>query len=196
MLNVILGSLKNSVQGLKGKEKKMKVEGLKSSMITTNDMKDNALFLSLELAEYVVSYCSKKEMYITNLALQKFLYYIQGYFYKFFQVAAVPDDFCKWPYGPVLPRVYYEFCRYGAAEIVIDSDMIDDSLCSFHAEKAHKRLINTVVDNCLKYKVFDLVGKTHQEAPWNNNRKMGSLISDDVMQEFFSLNNPLAIKYN
>lgn len=166
----------------------------KPVMINAHTKNTCALFSGLDLSRYIISYCAENEKQITNLALQKILYYIQGYFFKFYQIAAVSDDFCKWPYGPVIPSVYYEFCYSGANPIVIDADSVRENLHSIDIEKGYKRLISTVVDKCLDFdNVFDLVEQTHSESPWKNELKMGSFISDDAIQEFFLSNNPLSI---
>lgn len=50
---------------------------------------------------------------LSNMKLQKLLYYEQGYHLAYFDAPLFPDNFEAWLYGPVVPRVYDMFKSYG-----------------------------------------------------------------------------------
>ena len=54
------------------------------------------------------------ECQVTNLKLQKTLYYVQGYYLYRFGKPLFDDEIVNWAYGPVVPEAYFEFCSYGA----------------------------------------------------------------------------------
>ena len=80
---------------------------------------------ALEVAKYVVTKCKKDEYPISNLQLQKILYYIQHDFLKKNNKPLFDDDFEAWKFGPVVPSVYYEYSYLGALKIYEEYDDYD-----------------------------------------------------------------------
>lgn len=75
----------------------------------------------------IVSYCSNKKQPISNLKLQKILYYAWIDYYKRTGNALFLNDICAWQLGPVIPDVYYEFCSYAGTPIFESFDVSIDS---------------------------------------------------------------------
>ena len=65
------------------------------------------------MAGYTVSKCINDGLPISNLQLQKILYYIQKR-YLTDNKTAFDDDFEAWQFGPVIPLVYYKYSGFGA----------------------------------------------------------------------------------
>lgn len=84
------------------------------------------MYTATAVAKYVINRCNVRNSPITNLKLQKILYYIQGYFFKHLGEAAFDDNIESWRYGPVVPSVYYEYCSYVSNEIQANYDLDDD----------------------------------------------------------------------
>lgn len=140
------------------------------------------------LAYDVVSYANERHSRVTNLKLQKMMYYLQGYYAKQFEDALFEDEIVHWPYGPVVPTVYFEFCQFGAAEIQIAP--VDQPFADY--SKVEKQLLKRVVEACLEMPTSILVEKTHSETPW----KIASdrdIIPFDSIMEFFGKHDPLKI---
>lgn len=74
------------------------------------------MYQAIVLAKYIITKCVNDECPISNLQLQKILYYIQKYYVKHNNQAFV-DDIEAWQFGPVVPAVYYRFCGFGAMPI-------------------------------------------------------------------------------
>lgn len=140
------------------------------------------------LAYDVVSYANERRYKVTNLKLQKMMYYLQGYYAKQFEDALFEDEIVCWPYGPVVPMVYFEFCQFGASEIQIAP--VDQPF----AGRSHqeKRFLCQIVDACLKLPASVLVEKTHNESPWKMARER-EIIPFPSIKAFFSTNDPLEI---
>ena len=64
------------------------------------------------MAKYIISRCSELRNPVSNLKLQKMLYFIWIEFYKHTGRMLFLDDICAWQLGPAVPIVYYEFCQY------------------------------------------------------------------------------------
>ncbi len=50
---------------------------------------------------------------ISNLKLQKLLYYCQAYSYALMGKPMFAEDMEAWDYGPVVPSIYQEYKKYG-----------------------------------------------------------------------------------
>jgi len=92
------------------------------------------MYEAIDIANYTASKCLEDNFPITNLKLQKILYYIQESYLHNRNIAFL-DDIEAWQFGPVIPNVYYYFCGFGASPInmvnertkisKIDSDRFD-----------------------------------------------------------------------
>ena len=60
--------------------------------------------------------------YITNLKLQKLLYYAQAYFLAKKDTPLFEEDFLAWEHGPVIRKIYDKYKGNGANGIKYDSD--------------------------------------------------------------------------
>lgn len=63
------------------------------------------MYAALSIARYIIDKCTKERYPISNLQLQKILYYIQR---EFLQqgMKAFPEEIEAWQFGPVVPEVY------------------------------------------------------------------------------------------
>lgn len=81
------------------------------------------MYKALDLANYIVDKCIKDDAPITNLQLQRILYFVQKDFLKRGS-RAFSDDIEAWEFGPVVPNVYFYFCGFGATPISISRDSV------------------------------------------------------------------------
>ncbi len=61
---------------------------------------------ALEVAKYVITLCNDENQDISNLHLQKILYYLQKEVLQKFDDKLFVDDIQAWQFGPVIPKVY------------------------------------------------------------------------------------------
>lgn len=114
----------------------------------------------IELAKYIVSKCSNDHCPISNLQLQKILYYIQVKWLTKTGAPLFTNDICAWQFGPVVPEVYYLYNGYGASKILsqYDVDIPSDV----------KEVIDPIIDEKRDKKPWDLVEDTHRkDGPWD-----------------------------
>ncbi len=108
---------------------------------------------ALNLAKYIVTKCVKEDYPISNLQLQKILYYIQVWFLQNTRDVAFSDDIEAWQFGPVIPEVYYFFCGFGAMPISSTYDIKENI--------SHKNKIDNIVTTKRVLPPWDLVEETH-----------------------------------
>lgn len=118
----------------------------------------------MDVAKYVIDFCTRIDNPISNLQLQKILYYIQLNFYRNFHISCFEENlFEAWEYGPVVPAVYYSFNSYGATKICnIYNDV--NSLFDANEESFCKNIIMA----CISLDVWELVQRSHKKgSPWD-----------------------------
>lgn len=74
------------------------------------------MYSALNMAKYIIDKCTRDKYPISNLQLQKILYYIQKEFLQHGSMA-FPENIEAWQFGPVVPEVYRQYCGFGALPI-------------------------------------------------------------------------------
>lgn len=118
------------------------------------------------VANYVIAYGMKIGHPVSNLQLQKILYYIQVHFLKKKGIPFFKDKIEAWQFGPVIPSVYYQYAAFGSApitmfktqEINLGQEEKED-LEQIVREKAVLSLWEMLVDTHKKGKAWDLYYK-------------------------------------
>jgi uncharacterized phage-associated protein len=125
---------------------------------------------------------------ITPLAIQKALYYIQGFYYTFMNSFLFTEDCEAWVHGPVYREIYNRYSDYRFNPIESNCDF-DFSIFT----DAEKTVIDSVIQNFCCYSGKILERFTHSEMPWLKTR--GSLptnaysnriISKEAIGEYFT----------
>ncbi len=119
---------------------------------------------------------------ITNLKLQKLVYYAQGYHLALYGQPLFTESIKAWAHGPVVPSLWQEYRQYGSNPLPKPSK----SPPVFTHEE--RELLDSVSQSYGQYAAWRLREVTHEERPWVEayNRGGGSgTISHQVMAEFF-----------
>ena len=107
--------------------------------------------------EYLLSQCED----ITPLALQKALYYIQGFYYAFYKTFLFSEECEAWVHGPVYRDIYFRYRDY-RFDPIEKNEEFDDSVFS----AAEKAILDSVIKNICCYSGKVLECFTHSETPW------------------------------
>lgn len=102
---------------------------------------------------------------ITPLALQKALYYIQGFYVAFYKTFLFPEDCQAWVHGPVYKDIYFRYKDYRFDPIEKPDDF-DASVFS----SGEKAICDSVINNICCYSGKVLERFTHNEYPWLTTR--------------------------
>ncbi|SUP41011.1 Panacea domain-containing protein [Veillonella criceti] len=122
---------------------------------------------------------------ITPLALQKALYYVQGFSFVFFKQAIFNEDCEAWVHGPVYREIYTKYKTYAYNPI----DEMDNNNFAFDKKlitELEFSLIKSIVTYICCYSGAILEKFTHLEAPWIITR--GKLTSTELSSEIISKN--------
>ena len=107
--------------------------------------------------EYLLSQCED----ITPLALQKALYYIQGFYYAFYKTFLFSEECEAWTHGPVYRDIYFRYRDY-RFDPIESSREFDSSIFS----SSEKAVLDSVIKNICCYSGKVLEQFTHSEIPW------------------------------
>ena len=122
---------------------------------------------SLDVADYFLC-LEGHEGEISNLKIQKMVYYAQGFSLAVHGEALFPEKLEAWMHGPVVPDLYRRFSQFGSSAIPPPSDFNPDL---FSAKQ--QSLLNEVFDVYGQFSAWKLRQLTHEEAPWRRNFKEG-----------------------
>ncbi|MGP1365905.1 MAG: Panacea domain-containing protein [Schwartzia sp. (in: firmicutes)] len=118
--------------------------------------------------------------YISNLKLQKLLYYAQGVFSAITGSSLFDDALVAWEHGPVVIDVYHEYAKYGACGIEYDKG--DPPKETYTTEE--KEILEQVYQHFGQYSAWKLRNMTHEERPWKITPR-NKVIKLDVIRAFF-----------
>ena len=114
---------------------------------------------ALRIALYVIKRYMEQIVDISNLKLQKVLYFIQKGFLCRKENPCFNDRIEAWQYGPVVPSVYSIFSASGSSSIKLYS-LLDDNFNDIENEDI--QLLNEIIDRDLNTDVWEMVKRTHQ----------------------------------
>lgn len=114
---------------------------------------------------------------ISNLKLQKMMYYQQGFHLAYFGTPLFDEDIVAWQYGPVVPSVYKEYKSF-------ESNSISTSREGISLSDDEEELFNNVYEEYNQFSAVALMKMTHEESPWKTT-EINSVISRDKMMAFF-----------
>ena len=110
---------------------------------------------------YILNRCGD----ITPLALQKSLYYVQGFYYAFNDKFLFEEDCQAWAHGPVYPEVYFKYKHFKFDPIESKIEVSDTIFTS-----SELIIIENVVKHFCCYSGKVLEKFTHSEYPWLKTR--------------------------
>ena len=113
------------------------------------------------VANYIIAYGMQIRHPVSNLQLQKILYYIQVYFLKKTGIPFFKDEIEAWQFGPVVPKVYYKYAGFGSAPITFFATPDIDW------DTEERKAVNSIVQEKCTLSPWDMVEDTHMEGkPW------------------------------
>lgn len=116
---------------------------------------------------------------ISNLKLQKLVYYAQGFHLAMYDEPLYPEPIEAWNHGPVVPILYRSFKAHGAQPLPCPADL-DFSIYSSQT----KELLDEVYTVYGQFSAWKLRNMTHEELPWKEAQPFET-ISLESMKDYF-----------
>jgi uncharacterized phage-associated protein len=153
-------------------------------------MTNMAKITATELARCFVAFCNEHGDFLSNLKLQKLLYYAEGWHLALYEESLFDDEIQAWIHGPVIPSVYQHYKQYGYRPIATEDSISDDSFRSMDPHVWEH--IQDVWEAYGQLTSYQLEEVTQQEIPWKEARQRfaeddlcEAPISRESMKEFF-----------
>lgn len=129
-----------------------------------------------------LAYNNEEDDLMTNLKLQKLLYYEQAYHLARFGTPLFEEEIEAWKYGPVVPSVYNHYSTHHKQGIMPDLDLgldIEDDV--------ELDLFFKVYEAYGLYSAYGLMELTHRERPWLDaiHQGIGTVISKQSISDYF-----------
>ena len=77
------------------------------------------MYSAVDVARYIIWYCKRQGYSISNLKLQKILYFVQAEFLVNTGKPCFSEEIEAWDFGPVVPEVYHEF-KFSVVQIFLE----------------------------------------------------------------------------
>lgn len=141
-------------------------------------------------AERIALYIISSGREITNLLLQKVLYYVKAISELFDGESIILEPCEAWKFGPVFPVVYEKYRNYGKQEIEIN--LSKEYVNNLLSEK-EKEITDYVLSIFGIYNAWFLKDLTHAEEPWIEARiglaeddASRNRMDDKIISEYFT----------
>lgn len=149
------------------------------------------------IANYVLDRSDAKGRGITNLALQKILYFCHAWMLVEYKEPLVRHEFEAWEFGPVLPYVYRDFKVHGDGKITtralsLDVETGQREVARVEIPAGKKEFLDSIIDFYGRLSAFDLVKISHVVGgPWDQvwrhagTANPGMRINNNLIGDFY-----------
>lgn len=135
---------------------------------------------AFDISRWFINYNNSQEEadLLTNLKLQKLLYYAQGTSIKYTGKTLFTEEMYALQYGPVVSDVYNKYKVYGRNHIdeVVDAPELENDVTV---------ILEDVFEEYGQFSAWKLVEMTHNESPWIETDR-NCIISTDKLRDFFA----------
>jgi len=145
----------------------------------------NILLSCFNVADYFIRLANKTGSFLSNLKLQKLVYYAQAWHLALHDTPLFQEDFEAWVHGPVIPELYQEYKKFGWQPILKDADP--------KLPKNVEDFLDEVAKEYFACDAYELEQMTHAEDPWNLARgedmlpdePCNNVIKQEWMKEYY-----------
>ena len=121
------------------------------------------MYDALTITDYIILYYKNRNYGVSNLKLQKILYFLQALFLIKKDCELFDEEIEAWGFGPVIPSVYRKYMQFGCMDIPtkdIDEPFIDNET---------KTIIDSFLEKVKDMSSTYLTDITLHQKPWTQN---------------------------
>jgi uncharacterized phage-associated protein len=141
---------------------------------------------ALTIAKWLIAWAEAEGEELSNLKLQKLLYYAQGHHLADTHQPLFSDAIQAWSHGPVVPDVYHEYKEFGSASIVLPDE---DPFTWDDVDAWTSQYLSAVWNTYGGYSAGWLRNMTHEERPWKDHFRPDGyaiVIPQNEIEKFFT----------
>jgi uncharacterized phage-associated protein len=132
--------------------------------------------------------------FVTQMKLQKLVYFAQGYHLAKYNKPLLKENFQAWTYGPVIPVIYNDFKLYGSKPITNTAEYLpsDKDPGPYILDAEAGDAINYTWEVLKNFSAMSLSNWTHQpDGPWAKvfvpNERSTPISNNDIKHYFEKL---------
>lgn len=146
-----------------------------------------------DVADYFIAFANDTHDLITNLKLQKLVYYVQAWHLAITGNKLFDNDFQAWVHGPVLIELYNDYHDLKWHPIMRD-DLDNSSILKLEQKFGENvtDIIRQVINEYFELSAYQLERLTHSEDPWQKAREglppdspSNNIIKSEWMSEYY-----------
>jgi uncharacterized phage-associated protein len=140
---------------------------------------------AMTIAKWFVAFGEIEEGDVSNLKLQKLLYYAQGEWLREQESPLFDEPIEAWSHGPVVSNVYHEFKGCGSSALALAND---DSWTWNVVDEETTQFLIDVWERYGSLAAWRLREMTHRNGPWRDYFEDGALnveIPVDAIAAYF-----------
>lgn len=125
---------------------------------------------AITIAKWFVAWAKANDAELSNLKLQKLLYYSQGYHLARRGKPLFEDPIQAWSHGPVVEKVYHAFKKHGSGDLSLPKE---DEFDWPDVDEDTTQFLIQIWDQLGCFAAWRLRDMTHSEAPWKEHFNEG-----------------------
>jgi uncharacterized phage-associated protein len=145
----------------------------------------------MAVAKWFTAWAEAEDEELSNMKLQKLLYYAQGHHLALHGTPLFREDIQAWSHGPVVPVVCRAFKEFGAAPVELPWT---DSFSWNDVDEDTAQFLGKVWNTYGGYAAGRLRNMTHDELPWKKNwhgeSERDAVIPTDDLRDYFATVRP------
>lgn len=144
---------------------------------------------SRAVARTMIEMAAQRGIRVTNLTLQKLLYFSHGLMLARHDEPLIDDVFQAWKYGPVVENLYHDLKIFGPSHIAPDDGFIRLWPQLPTESERERGVIGAVLDQLGKMPGGQLINISHDpKGPWHavyeSEKKSIAIQNDDIKRYF------------
>jgi uncharacterized phage-associated protein len=145
-----------------------------------------AKYDAFTIAKWFIAWAEAEDAEVSNLKVQKLLYFAQGHHLATFSRPLFVDPIQAWSHGPVVQEVYRHLRAFGAGPIRLPDD---DSFTWADVDEDTSEFLVRVWNTYGPIAAWRLRNMTHDSGPWKRHfvpDERHTVIPDEEIHEYFS----------
>lgn len=140
---------------------------------------------ALDVVKLFLCWANRDGDLLTNLKIQKLLYYAQAWHLANFGKPLFDDSIEAWDLGPVVPSVYNKLKKFKSAPVIYKSS--GNCMEENQFTKQELTYLREFYSKFVNYSANVLVNASHNEMPWKDAYARGRAeISISSMKSYYS----------
>ena len=141
---------------------------------------------ALTIAKWFIAWAEAEAEELSNLKLQKLLYYAQGHYLSEHHRPLFSDGIEAWSHGPVVPAVYHDYKTFGGASIELP---YEDPFTWADVDPDTAEFLSRVWNTYGGFSAGRLRNMSHEEPPWRAHFRpdeRGVVIPQEEIEKYFA----------